>query len=158
MTEVVDNNPIECKDILNEKDEETTHANREFLPQEAKLLDETKEYSKEFMDNFFNEVVRTVDADGVPYSFYPVRDALCKEGPAAMPILFEWYNENNQQFDPWINFLLTLSHFSEQEMGLKPNRATRKALELKVKKLMKKQAEQPKKHAYQIIRENINNL
>lgn len=137
---------------------EVVESKSEILIESKDEVTEKEEYGQEFLDNFFNDVVRSVDADGVPYSFYPVREALCKEGPAAMPILFEWYNDNNPHFDPWINYLLTLSHFTKEELGLKPNRATRKALELKVKKLMKKQAEQPNKHAYQIIRENIQNL
>ena len=123
--------------------------NSDLPNEEIKKDDSTNEndYSE------FLKIVSDCDSSGIPWTWYEVRKKMCEKGVGALNDVFEYYEEHNQFFDSWTNYLLTLSHFDKEELDGKQNRQYRKQLECKVKKLMKKKAEEPNKHIYQIMRE-----
>ena len=92
--------------------------------------------SQEQIDSIL--LISDTDEKGVPYSFYPVRDALCERGIGALDMLFEYYMEHNTHFDEWINYLLAIAPFSEQELGMPHCKRERQKLERKVKQLINK--------------------
>ena len=75
---------------------------------------------------------------GLSYDWLDIRDVLCSEGCGkALPMIFEYYQQVNPRMDAYLNYMITCSHFDDEEMGLPATRTARKRLALKVKKLMK---------------------
>lgn len=76
---------------------------------------------------------------GLKYSWLDAREVLVNEGVAkALPLLFDYYMEENPNMDPMINYHFACHHFSQEEMGLPANKSAKRRLELRIRKLLKK--------------------
>ena len=84
------------------------------------------------------KLVNDSDPSGIPWDWHIVRDLMMKYGVQSLPAVFAYYQEFNPHFDPWCNYLLSISYFTEEELNFPTNRSMRRNLELKVRKLMKK--------------------
>ena len=79
-------------------------------------------------------------ASGLSYAWLDIREALMEGGPAkGLPLIFDYYCEHNPSMDTYMNFLLACSHFTKEELEMPTTKGARRRLELKMKKLMKKQ-------------------
>jgi hypothetical protein len=77
---------------------------------------------------------------GEDLDFVEIREYICEHGPAkGLDKLYDYYLSRFHRLDPWSVYLLTLSHFTLEDLeGCAINRAYRRRLEQKVIKLMKK--------------------
>jgi hypothetical protein len=84
------------------------------------------------------DIITEYDEKGIPWKWYYVVEQMEQDGPGALDLLFEYYQEFNSHFDPWLNYLLACSYFSDRELNFPENRRARRYLEQKVQKLLKK--------------------
>ena len=101
------------------------------------------------------KLINTTDHEtGLSYDWLEVRDQVVLHGVRALRHLFEYYERNNPHFDSQINYICACSHFSAEDLELPTNRATRRALEARVKKLLKIRAKNPTETMQQFLRNN----
>ena len=105
--------------------------------------------------NDFFYLISDSDEAGVPLDWYPVRADVVKNGVGAIESIFDYYQEHTQ-FDPWVNYQLACSYFTDEELGLTGNRAFRRALEGKVKRMMVMKKKNPNMSDWSIIRNSAN--
>ena len=87
------------------------------------------------MDQFESlSLTSEYDQNGIPWLWYEVCQALQQHGVQAIDQLFDYF----QQYNPWVNYLLACSYFTEDELQFPTNRQSRRKLELKVRKLLGK--------------------
>lgn len=102
------------------------------------------------------KILSNEDPDtGLPIDWIEARDYLIEHGPGkALEKFFDYYELHNPRMDSWCNYLLACSHFTAEELDGQQNRAYRRRLEIKVKKLLKKR--QTDKHVpmHQFLYEN----
>ena len=82
------------------------------------------------------ELISDYDENGVPWRWHYVKAQLNEHGVQALNLLFDYYQEFNPYFDPWVNYLLACSYFTEKELDFPTSRQTRKALKYRVEKIM----------------------
>ena len=91
------------------------------------------------MDQFESlSLISEYDQNGIPWLWYEVCQALQQHGVQAIDQLFDYFQQYNHNFDPWVNYLLACSYFTEDELQFPTNRQSRRKLELKVRKLLSK--------------------
>ena len=119
------------------------------------LLEET-EINKQFEDSFFET---NIEEKTTNYEWEKVKQELMKDGIKAIKFVFEYYQQENPKFDPWINFCLASSHFTKEELE-GSGKSYKKRLEYEVKKLMKKSKtnEFKEKNYFDFIRDNCPNI
>lgn len=78
---------------------------------------------------------------GLSYDWLEIRRVLMEEGVAkALPLMMDYYVEQSKgKFDPYMCYMLATSHFTKEELELPSTRAARRSLELKIRKLLKKE-------------------
>lgn len=88
---------------------------------------------------------------GLEYDWLNIRDRLCNGDlpGAVLPDIFNYYCEQNPKMDLWMNYLLSCSHFTKEELDGSQNRNGRKKLEQSVKKMLTARSKNP----HQNIRE-----
>ena len=95
---------------------------------------------------------------GLDYDWLEIRKVLTedeKEGVGrALPMIYDYYKEKCEKLDDWCLYLLACSHFTPKELGDPYNRASRRTLENKVKKLMKERSKNPHMNINQFLYEN----
>lgn len=78
-------------------------------------------------------------SSGLAYAWLDIREALVEFGPAkALPMIFDYYCERNNAMDAYMNYLLACSHFTKEELGDPTTKGARRRLELRMKKVLKK--------------------
>ena len=115
------------------------------------LTEEQKEFEREACS-----MLSSADpATGLEYAWLEIRKRLCDgDHPVnVLPLLFDYYVEKCDKFDPWICYMLACSHFEKEELGPK-NRFERKQLEARVKKLMKIKKQNPGQNMNQFLYNN----
>ena len=77
---------------------------------------------------------------GEDMEFVEIREYICEHGPSkGLDKLYDYYLSRFHRLDPWCVYLLTLSHFTQEDLeGCAINRAYKRRLESKVIKLMKR--------------------
>jgi hypothetical protein len=80
-------------------------------------------------------------ASGLKYSWLEIREVLMSENGVAkaLPLIFEYYCEQNSRMDPYINYSLACSHFTAEELGDVITKSSQKRLLQRVKRLIQKQ-------------------
>lgn len=80
-------------------------------------------------------------ASGLKYSWLEIREVLMQENGVAkaLPLIFDYYCEQNNRMDPYINYSLACSHFTKEELGDVVTKSSQKRLLQRVKKLIQKQ-------------------
>lgn len=92
---------------------------------------------------------------GLKYTWLEIRDTLMNEGVAkALPLIFQYYLQEAKGFDPYSVYLLACSHFSKEELGDPANRNARRRLELKIRKLLKKEKNADKVNPFRFFAEH----
>ena len=83
----------------------------------------------------------TDQASGLKYSWLEIREVLMSENGVAkaLPLIFDYYCEQNSRMDPYINYALACSHFSKDDLGDIVTKSSQKRLLQRVKKLIQKQ-------------------
>ena len=116
-----------------------------FIPITPCVDEVNGDYIKVVADEFINQcdlealsLISETDKNGIPWEWYAVRDNMNKMGVKALPLIFDYYQAQNKNFDPWTNYLLSCSYFTDKELNFPCNRSDRRKLEDKVKKMMKK--------------------
>ena len=127
----------------------------ESIKEESKeVLTQDNSVDTTIANDFFN-LISDSDETGVPLDWYPVRADVVKNGVGAIESIFDYYQEHTQ-FDPWVNYQLACSYFTDEELGLTGNRAFRRALEGKVKRMMVMKKKNPNMSDWSIIRNSAN--
>lgn len=119
--------------------------------------EETKDEVKSTFDKDIWSIVSDKDPEtGLPLSWLEVRDYLVEHGAAkGLHKVFEWYLERMPELDPWCVYLISCSHFTEEELeGTPINRNYKRRLEMKVKKLLKVRAQDSSSHTLDFYRKN----
>lgn len=93
---------------------------------------------------------------GLSYDWMDVRDEVMLHGVGALRHLFEYYERNNPHFDAQINYMCACSHFTAEDLELPTNRATRRAMEARIQKLLKLRSKNPNENIQQFLRNNAN--
>ena len=91
---------------------------------------------------------------GLSYDWLEVREQVMIHGVKALRHLFEYYQRNNTHFDEQLNYMCACSHFSAADLDLPTNRATRRALEVRIQKLLKLRSKKPNEPIQQFLRNN----
>lgn len=60
-----------------------------------------------------------------------------------LPLIFEYYETYNKEMGPWLNYLLSLSYFSDEELNKPTCRNAKRRLQANVTKLLKKRQHDP---------------
>ena len=78
---------------------------------------------------------------GLKYSWLEIREVLMSENGVAkaLPLIFDYYCEQNNRMEPYINYSLACSHFTAEELGDVVTKSSQKRLLQRVKKLIQKQ-------------------
>ncbi len=98
------------------------------------------------------------DEKGIPWDWFDVVDELKEHGVLAIESLFDYYETYNTHFDSWTNYLLTCSHFSEQELGYPTSKKAKLKLQKKVNQLMRNARKNPHLTTSQLFKKiNLNN-
>ena len=99
-----------------------------------------------------------VNLNCVDYECLNILDNLAEHGPAkTLDMIFDYYAMQNSRFDSYVNFLLTFSHFTTEELeGTHINRVYYRRLEQKVIKLMKLRKKDNKININQFLYNNRN--
>ena len=101
------------------------------------------------------KLINTTDHEsGLSYDWLEVREQVVLHGVGALRHLFEYYERNNPYFDSQVNYMCACSHFSAEDLELPTNRATRRALEARVKKLLKIRDKNPTETMQAFLRNN----
>ena len=91
---------------------------------------------------------------GLSYDWLEVREQVMLHGVKALRHLFEYYQRNNTHFDEQLNYMCACSHFTPEDLDLPTNRATRRALEARIKKLLKIRSKNPDEPMQSFLRNN----
>ena len=120
------------------------------------ILYDNKEYDIEHATKY--DALKTIcefDHDtGLSYDWLEVREQVVIHGVKALRHLFEYYQRNNPHFDDQLNYMCACSHFTPEDLELPTNRATRRALEARIQKLLKIRAKNPNENIQQFLRNN----
>jgi hypothetical protein len=113
---------------------------------------------KQFDRDVFKLLSDTDPDTGLKFDWIDIRDQLINGASPGdvLPLIFDYYMQHNQKMDAWCNYLLACSHFTHQELNGNQNRAARRKLELKVKKLLKARSLNPHQQINQFMYENRN--
>ena len=114
---------------------------------------------KKVDDSDLWKMFKNVDPDtGLDLDWLEVRDYLCEHGAAkGLEKVFDYYQMKNPRMEAYVNYLLACSHFTEEELeGTPINRAYRRRLETKVKKLLKKRESDKHTPIHQFLHDNKN--
>ena len=102
-------------------------------------------------------LITDTDKNGLPLEWINLRDSyIVPLGVKSLPYIFSYYEQHNPFFDSWTNFMLSVSHFTDEELNLPCNRQMRRQLEQKVKKLIGKRQKDKTKNIHTFLRENSN--
>jgi uncharacterized membrane protein YgcG len=71
------------------------------------------------------------DANGIPFSWYPIRELIATEGVLCLETVFDWYEHRNPEMHSLFNYGMALSHF-EAELTSTNARKMRRYLEHKI--------------------------
>jgi hypothetical protein len=106
----------------------------------------------EVLDDFFFDK----DKNGIPLEWNDIKEKLCKaENPVdILPEIFDFHMKYTPQFDEFTCYMLACSYFTPEELGTPKNRAQRKQLEARARKLMKKRNKDKYKNIWQFYRQN----
>ena len=125
---------------------------------ESKNEVESKGEAK-FDESAIWKLVSNVDPKtGEDLDWIMVKEYLVENGPVkGLEKVFEYYEMKNPKMDPWVNYLLACSHFTEEELNGTPmNRAYRRRLESKIAKLMKMRGKDKNTSLHQFLYDNRN--
>ena len=109
------------------------------------FLLESNDSKEQLQDNEIRDVwsmFSDVDqVSGLKYSWLEIREVLMSENGVAkaLPLIFEYYCEQNSRMDPYINYSLACSHFTAEELGDVITKSSQKRLLQRVKRLIQKQ-------------------
>ncbi len=93
------------------------------------------------LDLYSLSLVTDTDDKGVPWEWQNICCLLNHRGAGAINDLFDYYLEHNKNFDPWTNYLITLSHFSEGDFEVPKNWVRRAKLEERVRKIIEEESQ-----------------
>lgn len=101
---------------------------------------------------FDNKDVET----GLSMDWITIREKLCNGVSVGevLPLIFDYYEHNNEKMNSWMNYLLSCSHFTKEELDGTHNRSSRRQLEMKVKKLMKMRKQNTSQNINQFLYNN----
>lgn len=120
---------IDPSDIFDEKDEIK-------VPPAPKANDFTEDEKK----NAWSLLSDRDPETGLKYTWLEIRETLVNDGvDKALPLIFEYYLREAKGFDPYSVYLLACSHFTKEELGDPINKGAKRRLELKIRRLLKKE-------------------
>ena len=95
------------------------------------------------LENFETlSLISDTNEAGIPWRWFLVKNELKNNGINALNLLFDYYQEFNTNFDPWCNFLISKSHFTDEEMTRNhKNRRVVSHLEQRVHRIIKQEKE-----------------
>ena len=122
----------------------------------AEIIDDNKTDYTDAWKMFSNIDPET----GLDYDWLDIKNVLLEDEQKgvgkALPMIFDYYRQRCEKMDDWCLYLLACSHFTPKELGDPYNRASRRGLEAKVKKLMKERGKHPHMNVNQFLYENHN--
>ena len=122
----------------------------------AKIMDDNKTDYTDAWKMFSNIDPET----GLDYDWLDIKNVLLEDEQKgvgkALPMIFDYYRQRCEKMDDWCLYLLACSHFTPKELGDPYNRASRRGLEAKVKKLMKERGKHLHMNVNQFLYENHN--